>query len=51
MVLKRKTEGEYRFECLRIEERIILKRILRNYSGRMRVRFIWLRVGTSGGLL
>jgi len=49
MVLMRKSEGEDHFEYLRIEERIILKYILKKYSGRLRAEFIWLRIGTSRG--
>jgi len=45
-----KPEGEDYFEYLRIEERIILKCILKKYSGRVWVGFNWLRMGTSRGL-
>jgi hypothetical protein len=50
MVLMGKPEGEGHFEYLRIEERIILKYILKKYSGRVRAGFIWFRTGTSRGL-
>jgi hypothetical protein len=31
--------------------RIILKWVLRKYDGRVWIEFIWLRIGTGGGLL
>jgi len=50
MVLMEKPEGEDHFEYLKIEERIILKYILKRYCGRVRAGFIWLRLETSHGL-
>jgi len=50
MVLLGKPEGEDYIEYLRIEETIILKCILKKYTGRVRAGFIWLRMGTSCGL-
>jgi hypothetical protein len=38
-------------EDLGIGGRTILKRILKKYSGRVWTGFIWLRIGTGGGLL
>jgi hypothetical protein len=49
MILIGKPDGEDHFEYLRIEERIILKYILK-YSGRVRAGFIWFAIGTSRGL-
>jgi hypothetical protein len=45
-----KPEGEDHFEYLRIEERIILKYILKKYIGRMQAGFSWFRRWTSRGL-
>jgi hypothetical protein len=50
MVLMGKPEGEDHFQFIRIEETIILKYILRKYSGRVWAGFVWLRMGTSRGL-
>jgi hypothetical protein len=38
-------------ECLEVDRRIILKWKFRKKDGRLRVEFIWLRMGTSGGFL
>jgi hypothetical protein len=45
-----KPEREDHFEYLRIEERTILKYILKKYCRRVQAGFIWLRIGTSCGL-
>jgi hypothetical protein len=43
---------KYHFVDVNISGRITLKRILKKLGvRRMRVGFIWLRIGTSGGLL
>jgi hypothetical protein len=34
-----------------IDERIILKRILKKWDEGVRTRFIWVRIGTNGELL
>jgi hypothetical protein len=38
-------------EDLGVDGKIILEWILGNYGGKVWTRFIWLRIGTSGGLL
>jgi hypothetical protein len=38
-------------EGLGADGRIILKRIIGKQDGRVRPGFIWLRIGTGGGLL
>jgi hypothetical protein len=44
-------KARYCWEDLGIDRRIILKWLLRNSNGRVWIRFIWLRIGTGGGLL
>jgi hypothetical protein len=46
-----KPEGKRPRGRLGIDERIILKSVLKNQDERAWTGFIWLRVGTSGGLL
>jgi hypothetical protein len=38
-------------ENLGTDERILLRWILKKYEARVYTGFIWLRIGTSGGLL
>jgi len=38
-------------EDLEVDGRIILERILRRWGGKVLTGFIWLRIGTTGGLL
>jgi hypothetical protein len=45
--LKRRENSKH----LDIDERIILKGILKKHDGKMWTRLIWLRIGSSGGLL
>jgi hypothetical protein len=44
-------KGRDHLEDLSIDGRIILERILGKYDGNIWTGFIWLRIGTSGGLL
>ena len=39
------------FEDIDVNGRIILKRALKNSDGKAWSEFIWLRIGTGGGLL
>jgi hypothetical protein len=39
------------FADIGVERTIILKWIFKIHDGRMRTGFIWLRIGTSGGIL
>jgi hypothetical protein len=43
-------KGRDHLEDLGVDVKLILKSILRKYSGKMWTGFIWLRIGTSGGL-
>jgi hypothetical protein len=43
--------GKIHFEDLSVDERIILKGILKKSFGRVWTGLIWFWVGTSGGLL
>jgi hypothetical protein len=36
---------------LSVDGKVMLKLILNMYKNRVRIEFIWLRIGTSGGLL
>jgi hypothetical protein len=38
-------------EDLGVDREIILEEVLRKYGGNVWTGFIWLRIGTSGGLL
>jgi hypothetical protein len=44
-------EVRHHSEDLDIDEKIILERILGKWYEKVWVGFIWLRIGTSGGLL
>jgi hypothetical protein len=44
-------KGRDNSEDLGADERIILKWILRKFVWRVCIGFVWLRIGTSGGLL
>jgi hypothetical protein len=46
-----KTEGKKPLEDLDVDVKITLEWILRKQGGKVWTRFIWLRIGTSGGLL
>ena len=43
-------EGDH-LEGLGIDVRIILKCIFKKWEGEAWIRLVWLRIGTSGGLL
>jgi hypothetical protein len=47
----RKSERSNHSEDLDVDGKIILEWILGKYDGKMCTEFIWLRIGTSGGLL
>jgi len=47
----RKREGKSHSGDAGVDGRIILERILEKQCGRLRIGFIWLRIGSSGGLL
>jgi hypothetical protein len=47
----RKTEGKGHSEDLGVDGRIILEWILEKWGGKMWTECIWLRMGSSGGLL
>jgi hypothetical protein len=44
-------KGRDHSEDLCVDERIILEWILGKYGGKVWTRYIWLRIGTSGGIL
>jgi hypothetical protein len=44
-------KGRDHLEDLGIDGRIIVERILWKFGGKVWTGFIWLRLGTSGGLL
>jgi hypothetical protein len=46
-----KPEGKRPLEDLGVDEKIILEWVLGKQGGKVWARFIWLRIGTSGGLL
>jgi hypothetical protein len=50
-VLVRNLKGRSHSEDLDIDGNIILEWILGKHSGKLWTGFIWLRIGTSGGLL
>jgi hypothetical protein len=50
-VLFENLKGRNHLEDLGFNEGIILKWILGKYGGKVWIGFIWLRIGTSGGLL
>jgi len=43
--------GRHHVENIGVDGRIKLDRILKKQSGNLSIGFIWLRIGTSGGLL
>jgi hypothetical protein len=45
------TEGKRPLEGLRVNRRIILERISEKYFGKLWAGFIWLRIGSRGGVL
>jgi hypothetical protein len=46
-----KNEGKDHSEDLGVDGKILLQWILGKYGGKVWNGFIWLRIGTSGGLL
>jgi hypothetical protein len=50
-ILVERPEGRSLLEDPDEEERIILKWIFKKWNGRAWTGFIWLRIGTGGGLL
>jgi hypothetical protein len=50
-ILVGKLKGRDHSEDLDVDRIIILERILEIQDGKMWTGFIWLRIGTSGGLL
>jgi hypothetical protein len=49
--LSENLKGRDHLENIDVDGRVILKWILKKYGGRVYTRFIWLGIGTSGGLL
>ena len=47
-VLVRKSEGRYHFEDLGVDERVILRRIIRKWDEGRWIGSSWLRIGTGG---
>jgi hypothetical protein len=50
-VLVGKPEGRSHLKCRGVDGRIILKWILEKWGRKTRIGLIWLKTGTSGGLL
>jgi hypothetical protein len=50
IILLEGLKGRYRWKDLGLHGMIILKRILKKQGGRVWTGFVYLRIGTSGGL-
>jgi hypothetical protein len=50
-ILVGKPEGKRQLKDLVVDAKIILEWALRKYGGMVWTGFIWLRIGTNGGLL